>query len=49
MSKSRKSLIEQLEERRSRRLLNEAITQAGSVTMRDELRAVARRARSTTA
>ncbi len=43
MRKNRKSVAERFEERRSRRLINKAIAQAPSQTMRNELLVVAQR------
>lgn len=47
MQNSRQSLTERLADRRSRRLLNDAISRAGAQTTRDELLAVARRSAAT--
>lgn len=43
MRKNRKSLVERYEERRSRRLINKAIAEAPSQSMRTELLVVAQR------
>ena len=43
MKKNRKSMAERYEERRSRRLINKAIAEAPSPSMRNELLVVAQR------
>ena len=43
MRKNRKSITERYEDRRSRRLINRAIAEAPSQTMRNELLVVAQR------
>ena len=43
MKKNRKSIAERYEERRSRRLINKAIAEAPSQSMRNELLVVAQR------